>query len=200
MAAAAMPTLLETEPEIVTSSHVVDVKSVNMLDSESWNEILDAVSTMYLSVNPNSPTWLKQREELSHYVISLSSEPLTAAEMASIATEISKQHGFNNACSVWAKEEAKWLLKTLNQAKSLMDAFMLLPAQLKLSPGTPAPDGHSLSGCPMRISFVHIAFVVLAGHRRVGNILTMIDKGKVQAASGSSDEPLEQAASSDPLR
>ena len=84
--------------EIITSSMVVDNKSLHLLESEGWNDVLDALSARYLSVyaadDANRPAWLDVREELSNLCLSLSTEPLTPPEMRGIAQRIAKEHGF----------------------------------------------------------------------------------------------------------
>jgi len=156
---------------ILTSSHVVDTRSNAMLESPEWNEILDAVSATYLSVYPKGdasrPVWLEQREELSHFVMSMSTQPMTAPETTAIASQLAREHSFGGACKAWAAGEAKWLVKYLSNAPTLMAGFMALPKELAAAPGTPAPEGHTHAGIPMRTAMVHAAFMVLARSRRV---------------------------------
>ena len=84
--------------EVLTSSMVVDNKSLHLLESEGWNVILDALSARYISVyaadDTNRPKWLDVREELSNLCLSLSTEPLTPIEMKKIAQRIASEHGF----------------------------------------------------------------------------------------------------------
>mmetsp|Transcript_44472 Transcript_44472/g.87518 ORF Transcript_44472/g.87518 Transcript_44472/m.87518 type:complete len:236 (-) Transcript_44472:114-821(-) len=165
----------------LTSSMVVDTTSLNMLDSSSWNEVIDALSSMYLSVyetgNPARPQWLYQREELSHFALSLSSNPLSTAEITVIASKLASEHGgFNSECKVWALGEAKWLVQYLQKAPTLMGGFMALPTELKESPGDNAPTGHTMEGRPMRVAMVHSAFVILAASRRVAPIEQVRDQ------------------------
>lgn len=166
--------MAEEEVTIVTSSMVVDVKSISLLESASWNEILDAFSAAYLSVyegnDPRRPHWLYAKEELSHFVMSLSSQPLTVEEIKAIASRISSEHNFNTACRLWAGSETKWILRFLSQQSSLMAGFMSLPGEIGKNPGVPAPEGHISSSIPMRVPMVHSMILVLASMRRVSPV------------------------------
>ena len=162
---------------ILTSSHVVDTRANAMLESEPWNDIVDALIATYLSVyakdDDSRPKWLDQREEVSNLALSFSTRPLTAPEIKAVATTLSKEHSFGGACKAWAVTEAKWLLGYLNGAATLMAGFMALPALLANDPGVPAPEGHSHAGLPMRAAMVHSAFRVLAVSRRVQAVMTV---------------------------
>jgi hypothetical protein len=153
---------------------VVDLRSLAMLESESWSEILDVLAARYLSVydeeNPSRPNWLDQREELSNLALSMSTQPMNAVEMRAIASKLSAEHSFGESCKDWAMCEAKWILQYLLKASTLMGGFMALPEELKLNPGIPAPVGHIHPGIPMRVAMTHAAFLVLASSRRVKQI------------------------------
>jgi hypothetical protein len=160
---------------------VVDTKSLNMLDSSSWNEILDELSRIYLSVydraDPARPVWLDQREELSHLVLSLSTTPLKKEEVAAIATRLAAEHGrFNDTSKTWAMGEVKWLIQHISKSPTLMAGFMALPGDLKVSPGPVAPVGHSMAGRPMRVAMAHAMFTIVASSRRVAPIEQVKDQ------------------------
>jgi hypothetical protein len=165
---------LDDEVTVVTSSMVVDVKSINLLESKSWNEILEAFSDTFLSVydenDPRRPNWLDTKEELSHFARSLSSQPLSAHEVKAISSRICSEHSFNAACRLWASSETKWMLHYLSHSHSLMGGFMSIPSEVKRNPGVPAPEGHVSSGNSMRVAMVHTAILVLASLRRVSPI------------------------------
>ena len=168
------------------------------------NFVVLQLAAIYLSVHPKEsplrPQWLDQREELSHFALSLSSQPLGQDEMRAIASRLASEHSFGDAdCKSWAMSEAKWLLAYLNKASTLMAGFMALPADVAKAPGPSAPAAHAHAGVPMRVAMVHTAFLVLAGIRRVQAIqkvsdesgFTVHDDGSVSrttlAAAGAAD-------------
>ena len=165
------------EAVLLTSSHVVDARANAMLASAAWNDILDALARVCLSVYLTSGrsssaerpmAWLDHREALSALALSLSSTPLSPSELRAVATQLAKVHGFGDAaCQAWARSEAKWLLGALTQAPTPMAGFMALPQQIQQHPGVVAPLPHSHAGHSMRTAMAHACFEVVAGLRRV---------------------------------
>ena len=204
------------ESVLLTWSHVVDARANAMLESPAWNEVLDSLARVYLSVYPKDGSlserpvaWLEQWEALSALALSLSSTPLATSELRAMATQLAKEHGFGDAaCQEWARGEAKWLLGILTAAKTPMAGFMALPAEIQAHPGLAAPAPHSHAGHCMRTAMAHACFVVVAGLRRVQAIeqvgaldadedFEVLEDGSVTLKSGKKPQVNKPAAAND---
>lgn len=161
-----------------TQTMIVDSRSLSMLESPAWQEILTQLSAIYLNVYPpdhaSRPSWLDQREELSHFAFSLSTEAMSPEEIKLVATQIAREHSFNAESKKWAAAEAKWAVTYLSSSSTLLAAFIDAPEKIRSLPGEPAPAGHACAGKAMRVALIHTSFQVLARNRRLTQLVDVL--------------------------